>query len=847
MRSLTPFIWTPTQPVHVDRYSLRLPPREEGRNRWFLLRRTVELRAKPDRAPVKVTADGRYILYVNGRTVGRGPVRCSPLFQRYDEYDLAPLLTAGKNVMAALVHTYGVDTAFYEMPKGAQFNIFGDGGFWMEGEAVAAGKPIVIASDESWRIVESDAWKRDVPRTNWSLGFIESLEAAKLPSRWTEKDFDDGKWPRAHVLYAGKNKPWPETGIFEHRPFATLMPSGIPAQAEKPVAAERIVWIKAQQPNPDLKLEERIYAEPFAPLHEGAVSAPEQLLRFEGADCVIKTAPGRDVSVMLDFGRIVTARPRIHLDARGSEIVEIACSEIVPGEWDPRGPDPDARITPAPRLGADRHLCRYVARAGDQVFERFELCAIKWMQLTVRNAPQGLRIKGLGAVFAHYPVETRGRFSCSDSFLSKLWSTGAYTLMLCMHDAWEDCPSREQRQWLGDATVENLVGHAAFGPSVAALNAKFILQAAESQRPDGLTQMFAPGDHRTDALLIPDWTLQWVLNAADHYRLTGDAETVSTALPSVLKALAWFERQLDPNGLVADMPYWHFMDWAYLGREGEACALNAQLAGAFHAAAYLCSALGWQSEADRFRRRAVSIAAALERRHWDERRGAWVDVVDPGTGQQQLKMSQHSNAAMALWCNPPRERVRRALDRATDSKRLTFTKAAPIVPTGDELDPENGVVLANTFYAHFVYEALCTHGRSKDALRMMRERFGPMLARGATTLWESFEPSASLCHGFSASPTYQLSRRVLGVFPASAGFETIGVAPDLCDLDAAEGVVPTARGDVEVKLARKGEGFVVQAHAPDSAVLSFEDAPNATLKEKFSRGSMHEARYEFAK
>ena len=68
-----------------------------------------------------------------------------------------------------------------------------------------------------------------------------------------------------------------------------------------------------------------------------------------------------------------------------------------------------------------------------------------------------------------------------------------------MHDGWEDCPSREQRQWLGDATVEFLVGQAAFGPSVNALNRQFLHHAAESQRPDGLTQMFAPGDHHTDA------------------------------------------------------------------------------------------------------------------------------------------------------------------------------------------------------------------------------------------------------------------------------------------------------------------------------------------------------------
>jgi hypothetical protein len=842
MRSLTPFIWTPKQPIIVNRYGG--PPREDGVNRWFLFRRKITLSAVPPRAPLKITADGRYILYANGVRVGRGPVRCNPLYQRYDEYELAPYLREGRNILAVLVHTYGVDTAFYEMPKGYHQRTFGDGGLWMEGHAEAAGRRVPIVTDPEWRVTESDAWLKDVPRSNHSLGFIEALDARKLPQHWTDEDFDDGAWDKAQILYSGGGRPWPETGLFETQPFPILMPSGIPPLAETSIAAERIVWTKALVPDPDLRFFERPYQESFAPLAAGAVSAPQELLKFEGADCVIKTTPGRDTAILLDFGRILTGRPRVHFEARGGETIEIACAEGLPGEWDPKGLDENARITPVPRLGSDRHLVQYKARAGEQVFERFEWCAIRWMQLVVRDAPHGVRIKGLGAVFTHYPVETRGRFKSSDPFLDKLWAMGAYTLMLCMHDAWEDCPSREQRQWLGDATVENLVGHAAFGPSVAALNAKFLLQAAESQRPDGLTQMFAPGDHRTDGLLIPDWTLQWILNAGDHYRYTGDLKTIDAILPSILKALAWFERLLDAHGLVANMPYWHFMDWAYLGREGEACALNAQLAGSFAAAATLCRAAGWEREAARLTARSAAIAQALDGRHWDERRGAYVDVVDPLSGAQDLKMSQHANAAMALWCNPSASRTARALDRITESKRLTFTFARPIVPEGDALDPENGVVLANTFYAHFLYDALAARGRLCDALRMMRERFGPMLARGATTLWESFEPSASLCHGFSASPTYQLSRRVLGVSPGAPGFETITIAPDLADLVAAEGVVPTPRGDVEVKLVRGGKGFVAQVRAEKDAKIAFANAPGAELVNAAQSGNAYEANYE---
>src|SRR5271165_3463377 len=107
MRSFTPFIWTPKQPIALNRYGG--PHREEKRNRWFLFRRMIDLPSKPTRAPMKMTVDGRYLLVVNGMTLGRGPVRCNPLYQRYDEFDIAAHLTPGRNIIAALVHTYGVD------------------------------------------------------------------------------------------------------------------------------------------------------------------------------------------------------------------------------------------------------------------------------------------------------------------------------------------------------------------------------------------------------------------------------------------------------------------------------------------------------------------------------------------------------------------------------------------------------------------------------------------------------------------------------------------------------------------------------------------------------------------
>jgi alpha-L-rhamnosidase len=822
-----PFVWTPKQeidPTGGRRVYLGGGGRPFEKNRWFFFRKRVELPARPAAAPISITVDGRYVLYVNAAPVGRGPVRCTPLFQRYDQYDLAPHLVAGANVLAVLVHTYGTDTAFYETVKGMWQPVFGDGGLWVAGAADG----VSLSTDGGWRCIQSTAWTEDVPQSNHSLGFIEDLDAGRLLEGWRGADFDDSAWDEARPLVFGGGGAEAAYGGMQTRPFPTLVPRGIPMLEERLEPAKRVVWMKGLYPDPDLVFHRRAYDEPLIEPPANAVARADDLTKLEGARTLVRTEPGRDVAILLDFGRIMTGRPFIELDARGGEIVEIACAESLPGEWDAGGPPPDARIKPKPWLGEDAHLCRYRAKAGVQRFERFEWCAIRWVQLVVRNAPEGLAIKGFGANLVNYPVDARGRFSCSDDFLTRLWATGAYTLRQCMHDAWEDCPSREQRQWLGDVTVENLVGHAAFGPCVAPLTAKFLAQAAESQRPDGLTQMFAPGDHRVNGLLIPDWTLQWILCAGDHLDLTGDLDTIEAVFPSILKALAWFERLIDANGLVADLPYWHFMDWSGVGREGEAGALNAQLAGAFRVAARLALALGWAREAERLRARARAIGDALEVRHWDARRGVYVDIVDPVTGAQDLRTSQHANAAIALWGEADGQRLARALDRITDSRRLTFTAGPPIAPKGETLDPEEGVVLANTFYSHFVYEALGGQGRFADALRLMRERFGPMLDKGATTLWESFAPTASLCHGFSASPTHQLSRRMLGVAPAKPGFAEIIVRPDLAGLEHADGVVPTRLGDVEVRLERDGAGFVAQVRGPDGVPLTL--APASGLK-----------------
>jgi alpha-L-rhamnosidase len=91
-----------------------------------------------------------------------------------------------------------------------------------------------------------------------------------------------------------------------------------------------------------------------------------------------------------------------------------------------------------------------------------------------------------------------------------------------------------------------------------------------------------------------------------------------------------------------------------------------------------------------------------------------------------------------------------------------------------------------------------------------------MLARGATTLWESYDPTASLCHGFSATPVYQLSTEVLGVYPTAPGFTRFRLHPRLGDLQSARGLFPTVRGDIAVEWTRRAERVDMEITVPES-------------------------------
>jgi len=783
------FIWRP-RGLGREGFWSATPRLPDETNRFMQFRFCLDLHDPVGNAPVLVTADGLYQLLVNGVRVGHGPARAPSAQGLLDPYDLAPWLKPGRNVIAAIAHSYGRNTAWYELPGWDPARAFGCGGFFLQGEALAATGSTLLDSGARWRCRTAAAWRRDVPSN--SLGFSEWFDARKDGDAWLDADYDDSSWDFAEALrVSGRNY----TG--DVVPYQFLSLRDIPAQQRGPrILARPIAWFETPPSEETADLAARMHGEALLPLDRCSVDATTER---------IATVGERSVSVVYDFGEVVTGHIGFDLEGPAGASVD-----FYPGEK----LLPDGRVLICDGIpGLDQPIAhRYVLRAGAQSWERFEWNGLRYLQATYRNCSEPLEVRGVFVNQTHYPVEERGQLECSDPVLNRIWAAGARTLKLCMHDAFVDGPSREQRQWM-DAYLDVRINYVAFGDTQLA--ARMIRQLAASQRPEGLTTMAAPGDFALACFTnIPDFCLYWILAIGDYLRFADDPSLADDIYPNVARALQWFERYLNEDNLLTDVPLWVFVEWAETDKKGQVTALNAQYVAALRAAARLAQAVSHERAAEKYLLLAERVAAAINSLLWDEARGVYADARRHACLSRRI--SQQSNAAAIAWEIAPRERWSRMFATILDEKRLVLTHGLGREGQVTPFDEESQVVMAQPFYSHFLHRALRMDGRVGTLIDNIRRRWSALLADGESTFRETWqlEPITSKCHAWSATPTFDLSTDLLGVSPIADGFRRLRIAPQTADLQWARGRYPTPHGEVGVEWRNDAGGLHLNIVVP---------------------------------
>ena len=719
----------------------------EGRERWVAFRRRFEIPEVPTRVPARAFADGRFVWWVNGREVARGPMRAPRGAARYVVADLAPFLVPGENVVAILVHHPGTALPWWvpELPAGE----LGRGALVVEIDLPDA----TVGTDRSWRCTASVG--RTTGRDDGIRGLpIEELAPGALRDDWLEPGFDDGAWRGAVEL-------------------APVTPGEVTVLAPPSMPYGQLGPPPWSGPRPRRR---RVSFEPGA-------RAPVERTVLEGP---------QDWWVA-DLGTVTCGT--VELEGTASDEVRFV---LVGGEL-PDGGD----------LGTDL-LARGRAAPGRFRLETFHPRGFRRLALGVAP-PGRVRLDEAVVVERFSVPDREASFSCSDPELVAVWEAGRRTVDRCALDTYVDCPTREQRAWGLDVVVPTMVDLAtsdrwdlprwslrlhsvprsdgAFPMVVAAdlegavhipsVVPHLVRAFREVWRYTGDRDLLEDllGAHRTavawlggfqraDGLLwdVPGWNfLDWaavategassvlnglfgraLLDLAELARAAGDHATVTWAEERHRRLRDGFERFWDP------------LRGRYLDDLGGHAGLQASQHGQ---AAALVGGLVPEG------RRRPLAALMLDRNRLVE----------------------------ARWELPPGTEAPAPTDVAPPGS-LWRPRPEPW------WDLDHGLVAAQPFFRYVVHDAAVLAGVGGRIPELCRD-WVPLLYRGDTTLSETWT-TGTTCHAWSATPTRDLVVVTAGIRPAAPGFVSAVVAPDLGGLEWVAAAVPHPRGTLEVEIHR---------------------------------------------
>lgn len=391
------------------------------------------------------------------------------------------------------------------------------------------------------------------------------------------------------------------------------------------------------------------------------------------------------------------------------------------------------------------------------------------------------------------PYERRGYFKSNDETLNKIAETAAYTAELCVRNdyVWDGI-KRDRTVWIGDLHPEMLTLIQLF------VNIKEIENSLDC------IKNFLPNAWVNK---IPAYSAWWIICLADYANYGGREEFVKGRLSFVKEILNDFERIVRKDGEVFyddnKLELWagneYFFDWQTNNVADSKIGWLALVSIAFKRAESLLKRYGED----------CSLATEL------------VERVSKNRAEKSVYKQVEALGFLA-------------------GRRSAEQVKSGLVKNGGE-----GI---SGFLGYYILTAAAETGNESAVIEMIKEYYGGMIEKGATTLWEDFDvdwlkdnPQSleevpkigvknihrdygkfcykglrhSLCHGWTSGVYAFLIRTVLGVKPAGDGFGKVEIKPNLLGLERAEGKVPTPYGDIFVSHHTENGKIVSEVVLPE--------------------------------
>jgi alpha-L-rhamnosidase len=516
--------------------------------------------------------------------------------------------------------------------------------------------------------------------------------------------------------------------------------------------------------------------------------------KSQGTEFTVHLDPNRPAGeytpgITLDFGREVSGRVQVVSDSDAAATVSIAYGESL-GE-----------LNNEPYLGMEvLHLAPHGTGAASK--SAFRYARIRFLQGPHTLAFQSIRLENI-----YYPVHYLGAFESSDPLLNRIWETGVYTSHLCMQDDIWDATKRDRGRWMGDTDVSGRVIDAVFADH-------FLVE-------DTLTRLIGPVPIKGHVNGIPGYSSYWFTELADYVRHTGRKEYVASVHDQLEQLLEFMDKDFDAqNQFINHTKQWLYVDWAN-GLNGDTPethkATTLEYVRAYRDGAWLLQQIGDMQNAEHWEQRASEITKSSQATAFAD--GSF------GPRWQTNAMAVISGVASpdqyaSIWGNV----------------------------LGNVGKPTYRPDIVSPYYGSYVLDAMAEMDHRDAALAWIREYWGGMIAEGATSFWEAYDPAwpkddphvdlqaddtagyqTSLAHGWASGPSYWLMEQVLGIQPTAPGFAKTTIRPDLVDLTWARGAEPTPQGLLKVDLshshAEHSLHLVIDLPAGVEATVLYPAAP----------------------
>lgn len=689
-----------------------------------LFRKVVDLPFTPKKVTAWISGDTKYRCAINGKTVSRGPAEVGGDYGNKESPDW--WFYDGFELGSCMKRGRNIVTA--EVVLGPQVQAdysMGQGGFLLELLVEGPrGESVVIGTDDTWPGIVSKA------AVNPNV-----YDAREEACNRASVDFNDSDWPKSRIIGPALGSKW------------NLLPGEIPQLMQA-----RVLPAAVQFPCPDLKK------------RFDSVTA---LLRQQQP---VHVKPGCPMVFWLRFPFELAGYLVLDLEGATGTRVEVNFQESpgVHGET-------ETFILPDHRW----------------TYETRRLQGFEFIQVTI-TFPGGtycrtpLTIFSIAAMFTSFPVEYKGRFECSDTFLNRLWAVGRWTNQLCMQAYHLDSPiHQEGLGCTGDYMIEALISYCCFGE--ARLARKDILRTAYLLKQKQ-SRMF----HTSYSLL---WT--WML--MDYWKFSRDEATVREVMPMLHDLLDLFESYVGESGIITEAPNYMFMDWVHVDgfalHHPPGCMGQGYMSAMYYQAllygsefSLLC---GESARSRTYSLRAESLKRAFNERLWDSGRSLYCDGLPNAT-----------KTPPNTWL--PQDQEKRTFTVHTNAMAIAVGIAGAEVGQNimHTVMRDESLPMVQPYYMHFVFDALAKTGLFGQYAFDAMCGWKTLLAEHASSLKEGWD-FGDYSHAWGGTSTYQLSTRVLGVAVGKTSDGEVTLSPCLGPLKWARGVVPAPCGLIDVEWKKR--------------------------------------------